>query len=196
MRLNLLKYSWVTLLLGVSASWGADYLYTPHQVQNSQAEEGVLVREVTVKKGNTLSGLSKKYSGRGYYYPQILLFNQIKNPHRIYPGQVIRVPLGKQQADAKPHQEANEPASSTAAPRTAAVHHPAPKRPETAPANSPAAGQAESDAYAAALATFKQGNCGHAIKQFDEFINRYPHSSLLPEATLNRAECYLKLSSK
>lgn len=193
MRLNLLKYSWVVLLLGVSASWGADYLYAPHQVQNGQHEEGVLVREVTVKKGNTLSGLSKKYSGHGYYYPQILLFNQIKNPHRIYPGEVIRVPLGKHQPH-KPTQEAKQQASVTAG-RAAAAPQPASKRTEPATAGAPATG-AESSAYAAALATFKQGDCDHAIKQFDEFISRYPHSSLLPEATLNRAECYLKLSSK
>ncbi len=195
MRLNLLKYSWAVLLLGAaSASWGTDYLYTPHQVQTSQQEEGVLVREVTVKKGNTLSGLSKKYSGHGYYYPQILLFNQIKNPHRIYPGQVIRVPLGKQPAEAKTPQPTAQPAGAATG-RTAGASHPAPKRPEPSTAAAPATG-AESSAYAAALATFKQGDCTRAIKQFDEFINRYPHSSLLPEATLNRAECYLKLSAK
>src|SRR6185369_3732244 len=39
--------------------------------------DGVLVRKLTIKKGDTLSRLSRKNSGRSSYYPQILLFNNI-----------------------------------------------------------------------------------------------------------------------
>ncbi|WP_414718526.1 tetratricopeptide repeat protein, partial [Trichlorobacter sp.] len=43
---------------------------------------------------------------------------------------------------------------------------------------------------------YKKGDCEAAIALFDQFISRYPSSALLPEATLNRAECYLKLPAK
>ena len=67
------------LLFGATASWGGDYLYSPAPVEGEAVGDGVLVREVTVKKGDNLSRISKRYSGRDYYYPQILLFNEIKN---------------------------------------------------------------------------------------------------------------------
>ena len=77
------------LLFGATASWGGDYLYSPAPVEGEAVGDGVLVREVTVKKGDNLSRISKRYSGRDYYYPQILLFNDIKRPHWIQIGQVL-----------------------------------------------------------------------------------------------------------
>lgn len=196
MRLKDLKYSCAVLLLGASVSWGADYVYTPHQAAGA-TDDGILVREVKVKKGNTLSGLSKQYSGRGYYYPQILLFNQIKNPHLIYPGQVLRVPLGKGTVARKQPEGANQAAvpaghSPVAAAAAVAEH----QKPVAHHAADVTTSHAEKNAYSTAVAAFKKGEYDSAIKLFDEFINRYPTSALLPEATLNRAECYLKLSAK
>jgi TolA-binding protein len=181
------------LLCGVTASWGSDYLYSP-QPFNGEAGEGVLVREVTVKKGDTLSHLSKRYSGRGFYYPQILLFNEIKNPHRIQIGQVVRVPLARKAA-AKHGQQAGVEKrleqKSLAHELTADV----PKK-RSEKQRHPAAAQGEHNAYSRGLEAYKKGDCETAIAQFDQFISRYPTSALLPEATLNRAECYLKLSAK
>lgn len=42
----------------------------------------------TVKRGDTLSGIAKKY---GTTYQNLAKMNGIKNPHLIYPGQKIRV---------------------------------------------------------------------------------------------------------
>ncbi len=149
------------------------------------------MREITVKKGDTLSHLSKRYSGRGYYYPQILLFNEIRNPHRIQVGQVVRVPLSHKagrQAQNSPVVAQDQSQVQSAEPSKQAA-----ERPKAV--QQPSLRQGEKNAYNHAMENFKKGDCEAAIKQFDRFISRYPSSSLLPEATLNRAECYLKLST-
>lgn len=180
------------LLCGATASWGGDYLYAPRPVDGTEPGEGVLVREITVKKGDTLSHLSKRYSGRGYYYPQILLFNEIRNPHRIQVGQVVRVPLARKagrQAQNSPVVAQDQSQVQAAEPSKQAA-----ERPKAV--QQPSLRQGEKNAYNHAMENFKKGDCEAAIKQFDRFISRYPSSSLLPEATLNRAECYLKLSTR
>jgi hypothetical protein len=64
--------------------FGADdlILYSPKAVESdavpSGGEEGILVRGITIRKGDTLKKLSKKYRGRSSYFPQILLFNNIQ----------------------------------------------------------------------------------------------------------------------
>lgn len=86
-----------------SAVFGGDYyIYSPKQVVESQegvlpvGKEEILVKEILIKKGDTLTKLSRKFSGRGSYYPQILLFNDIKNPDLIYAGDTLKVPAGKE----------------------------------------------------------------------------------------------------
>lgn len=195
MRLSGVKVSLLLLCLcGTSMGWSADYLYAPQPVTGVTGE-GVLVREVTIQKGDTLSALSKHYSGRGYYYPQILLFSEIKNPHRIYPGQVIRVPLSHKTAGQQ--EKSSTQKVELLEPRSAAVVTEAPiqtgekKKPAARPVT-----RGEKNAYKHAVAVFKKGDCTTAIKLFDAFISRYPASAFLPEAALSRAECYLKLSSQ
>ncbi|MGB4598547.1 MAG: LysM peptidoglycan-binding domain-containing protein [Trichlorobacter sp.] len=183
-------------LLLTSPVWGQDYLYQARPVAQGEqppSADGVLVREVLVKKGDTLSHLSKRFSGRGTYYPQILLFNSIKNPHLIYPGNLLRVPVSSRQAAqpatiAKPlavpapvRQDKPVPAVGTQQAVTAAPSKPA---------------SAEQASYARAQAAFKRGDCTSAVAQFDRFMAEFPQSSLLPDASLSRAECYLKLSAK
>ena len=73
-------------------------LYAPQPVttkQVSSVPEGILVQEINVKKGDTLYDISRKFSGHGTYFPQILLFNSIQNPNLIYPGNKLKVPLSK-----------------------------------------------------------------------------------------------------
>jgi LysM repeat protein len=91
----------------VSAAFGEDYLvYAPRPVAETEkgaltvGKEELLVRKVLIKKGDTLSRLSRKYSGRASYYSQILLFNEINNPDLIYAGDTLKLPVGRlQRAD-------------------------------------------------------------------------------------------------
>lgn len=184
-------------LLAVSPVWGQDYLYRPQPVaQDAQAQpaDGVLVREVLVKKGDTLSHLSKRFSGRGAYYPQILLFNDIRNPNLIHTGDVLRVPVG--------HRHTGQPVKLAAKQSAAAVPQSLPlAAPVAKPAPAPPAAGTQKNGveqadYNRAMAAVKRGDCTDAVAQFDRFITRYPQSALVPDATLNRAECYLKLSAK
>lgn len=48
----------------------------------------------TVEKGDTLSAIAKKTLGSASRYPEIFEANKpmLKNPDRIYPGQVLRIP--------------------------------------------------------------------------------------------------------
>ena len=48
----------------------------------------------TVESGDTLSGIAKKMYGDANQYPRIFEANQpmLKDPDRIYPGQVLRIP--------------------------------------------------------------------------------------------------------
>jgi TolA-binding protein len=86
----------LTIFVALPA-WGQQYLlYTPQPVTSGQKEsskDGVLVQEVEIKRGDTLRDLSRKFSGHETYYPQILLFNTIKNPNRIYVGNTLRIPV-------------------------------------------------------------------------------------------------------
>lgn len=51
-------------------------------------------RTYTVKSGDTLSKISKEMYGEASKYPQIFEANKpmLKDPDKIYPGQVLRVP--------------------------------------------------------------------------------------------------------
>lgn len=187
-------FAMALLLLGATASWGADYLYAPKPFEGETVGDGVLVREVTVKKGDNLSRIAKKYAGRDYYYPQILLFNDIKRPHWIQIGQVLRVPLSRKAAASHGQQAVVEkgPERKTLV-QELAVEVPKKRAEKQRPAA--AAAQGERNAFNRGLEAYKKGDCKTAIEQFDRFISSYPRSVLLPEATLSRADCYLKLSS-
>ena len=48
----------------------------------------------TVRQGNTLWGLAKKYYGNGALYSKIVSANpSVKNPNLIYEGQVLNIPV-------------------------------------------------------------------------------------------------------
>lgn len=51
-------------------------------------------RTYTVESGDTLSGIAQKMYGDANKYPRIFEANQpmLKDPDRIYPGQVLRIP--------------------------------------------------------------------------------------------------------
>jgi LysM repeat protein len=95
----------LTTLLTPVLSYGEDFLlYTPKPAEKGQLpaspDEGILVRSITVKRGDTLSNISHKYIGRASWYPQVLLFNSIENPDLIYTGDKLLVPVPSEQAAA------------------------------------------------------------------------------------------------
>ncbi len=49
------------------------------------------LRTYTIKKGDTLWDISKKYLGTGTRYPEIMSLNALKST-TIYPGQILRIP--------------------------------------------------------------------------------------------------------
>ena len=185
-------------------AWSQQYLlYSPQPVESEQAkpaQEGVLVQEIQIKKGDTLYGLSRKFNGKGTYYPQILLFNTIKNPNLIYAGNTLRIPLShhKKPALATEVQKpavleapvATPPAELQPAPRirtSSAV--PVPTQVEDAPIS----GQ---KLFNAAMLSYRTGDCRTAIDQFDHYLADYSASPLAADANLYKAECYLKLSAQ
>ena len=54
-------------------------------------ESGQGTRTYTIKKGDTLWDISKKYLGAGTRYPEIMSLNALKST-TIYPGQILRIP--------------------------------------------------------------------------------------------------------
>ncbi|MDD2851557.1 MAG: LysM peptidoglycan-binding domain-containing protein [Desulfuromonadaceae bacterium] len=86
----------VLLLCLAPPAMGEQFIYIPQTVvpgEKASAQDGILVQEVHVKKGDSLYRISRKFSGHGMYFSQILLFNSIKNPNLIYPGNIFRVPV-------------------------------------------------------------------------------------------------------
>ena len=187
MRL-LLSAVLVLAALPVSAGEGT-FVYRPEPVSgpvSAGSDEGILVRTITLQRGDTLSRLSKRYAGKGYYYPQILLFNRIANPNLIYAGDTLRVPVG-------------QPATA-AVPAAAAVSD-ARQEPLRGKPASPAAAtsptgrkNSEQQLFERGMSRFRTGRYRAALDLFDRFLREYPDSPRSADATFYRGECYLNLS--
>lgn len=230
-------------------AWGQQYyLYEPKPVtaeEKEQSKGGVLVTEISVQKGDTLYDISKKFSGRGMYYPQILLFNNIKDPNLIYPGNSLKVPLTKEglKSDSAPAKASSpkpdrlkggvkKSASPTAATpayeisstdlnkldegkqksrtnktrATAKESATAKKQDKKENAAVAAKGGASpgrpADAspgqklFESAVKTYRQNDYRSALELFDRYLADNPGSPLAADASLYKAECYLKLSSQ
>ncbi|MBL0225753.1 MAG: LysM peptidoglycan-binding domain-containing protein [Geobacteraceae bacterium] len=211
------------LLSGAAPGWGQQsFLYTPKPIgseEKVQKKDGVLVQEVTVKKGDTLFGISRAFSGHGTYYPQILLFNDIKNPDRIYPGNVLKIPvtrgLAPDQTVKTPVQEkvSAVPSAGPAAqvpavelkkaegekgrePRIKAAA-PEGKRGRTVKqATAGSAANSEQRLFERAIKAYRQDDYRSALELFDRFLVEFPASALAADASLYKAECYLKQSNQ
>jgi LysM repeat protein len=201
----------ILLLANAASGWSQQYfLYAPRPVaaeEKVEKKDGVLVQEVQVRKGDTLSGISRKFSGRGSYYPQILLFNDVKNPDRIYPGNVLKIPVskmnvpkkvsvspeqvekGRDGGEAKP--EPKRKATGVRQPDTADIQ--ASKRAAAPqPKESPPAVASGQKLYERAVTAYRQDDFAMALKLFDRFLVENPDSLLAADASLYKAECYLK----
>ena len=68
-----------------------DYPSIIKNVKEEKSTDNNMLNDVNyvVKKGDTLSAIASKY---GTTYQWLASYNNIKNPNKIYPGQIIRVP--------------------------------------------------------------------------------------------------------
>jgi hypothetical protein len=217
------KTTLALLLLSLSApALGQNYfMYTPRTAnpgEKTSPKDGVLVREIEVQKGDTLFGISRKFSGRGSYYPQILLFNDIKNPHLIHNGEMVRVPVSKSESAEQRKQTATPPpAQQTKSKRATQSVSEIPlndlKKTDTVARKKTARRSRRQKHRAAArstsnqvtsaqkqfnqaLASYHQKNWHTALEQFDRFLASNPSSELAADASLYKADCYLKLSNQ
>lgn len=200
----------LAMTLLAATAQGSYYLYTPAPASEQQvqqkAADAIAVQEITVTKGDSLYKISRSNSGKGMYYPQLLLFNKISNPRLIHPGQVLRVPLAKGQNAANHGKTVQQKAQTTepAAVQTAEPVTPAPAlqpNKKTAEAAAPTVHQTPAETaaqtlYAKGVRAYKSGKCRQAITSFDRFLSRYPDSPLAADASLYRADCYLNLANK
>jgi LysM repeat protein len=255
-------------------AWGEQqYIYSPKPAgpeEQGQGKDGILVREVPVEKGDTLSGISRKFSGHGTYYPQILLFNDVKNPNLIYAGSTIRVPVGKgpegEASEARParkkatrhagkkashavrtvpsavlpsrHKERTATGKAPTGDQTMELspgdlkrleidrekkaevrkkraheqHKSVNERPQKAKqtvgeertveripdaSSAPLPGEeAGQKLFARAVKAYHQDDFRTALDLFDRFLTANPGSPLAADASLYKAECYLKLSNQ
>jgi LysM repeat protein len=182
------------LFLTCSPATAGEYLlYQPNPAESKVPPlpgEGVLVKKIIIKRGNTLSALSRHYSGKGSYFPQILLFNKIRNPDLIYAGQELLVPLSASHSLQKPLLPTAE-LSDKPASRTSTRHK---QRASSKKSGRNHVSSPERQLYDQATALFAQGKYREALEGFDNFLKQYPHSSLVPDASLYRGDCYLRLS--
>jgi LysM repeat protein len=177
-------------------------LYTPKEAAGDQApaspKEGVLVKRITVQCGDTLKKLSKQHIGVASYFPQVLVFNTIKNPDLIHPGEKLLVPVhrgehaaNKKAAKAKKHK--------AAASHQTRRHKASSKISKTSKTSKPAAAAVavdEQESYQQAKRAYLNGDYQRSLELFDSFLRRFPRSTMAADASLYRADCLLRLSSQ
>lgn len=81
----------------VSKKWAGESAKKPSSgstPSNTSVTPPTQNRTYTVKKGDCLWNIAKKYYGKGSLYTKIYEANRdkIKNPNLIYPGQVLKIP--------------------------------------------------------------------------------------------------------
>jgi len=189
----------VIILAGAisSAAIGDEYyLYKPDKVQKQNIPtpgDGVLTKTITIQSGDTLSKLSRKFSGRSAFFPQILLFNKIKDPDLIYAGAQLRVPLTQPAAlsGTEEKQPVEAAGSKKLSARKQAKKHGRSTR--SAPAGND---RAEQRLFKRGVTAFASGHYHKALNIFNDFLATYPNSTDAAEAALYQAECYMKLSGE
>ncbi len=101
---------------------------TQKQTANEVAQNGVPLSEIaanaperyTVKHGDTLWAISRLYLKSPWHWPELWGMNmaEIKNPHRIYPGQVLLLERKNGVATLRLEAEQAEPPTIRVSPRT------------------------------------------------------------------------------
>lgn len=208
----------VSLLPAVAES--SEYtLFSPRPMEGEPTMpargEGLLVRRITIKPGDTLSKLSMDFNGKASYYPQILLLNDIKNPHLIFAGRELLVPIinqeslagktapaktGLQPVSKESTSKAEQPEKTAAKAAVPAEKSRAKRAGKAVQQSQPGTGQTddkgEQDSYATAFSAYRKNNYQKSLALFSRFLEQYPSSSHAPEASFYKAESLLKLSGQ
>ena len=94
---NAKKAFWTQTRTNANGRWGQSgsykflgFIYNPAVEDPEPAPEPV--RTYTVKKGDSLWAIAKKYLGTGWAYTEIKTLNGLKN-NNIYPGQKLNIPM-------------------------------------------------------------------------------------------------------
>ncbi|GAB4302460.1 MAG: LysM peptidoglycan-binding domain-containing protein [Desulfuromonadia bacterium] len=179
----------------VSPGSGRSYIYRPEPADETAPppapRDGVLVKEITIAKGDTLFGLARRHIGRGIYYPQILLFNGIENPDMIYAGDTIRIPVPSTRSVTPPPEPQKRQLPEPVVP--AREPKPAPQPTSTPPSRSD---EELADLFASAVAAYKKGECRRAVELIDRYLAKHPDTPQSSDLLLYRADCYLSLSGE
>jgi TolA-binding protein len=146
--------------------------------------DGILVKRITIRKGDTLTDIAKMHCGKGSYFPQILVFNNIVNPDLIFPGDVLNVPIKKSKA--LPYKKNSRKAAQKA---PAAKADASEGKRETVSLELD-----ELNSYQDARRKFLAGEYLQAISALDSFLKKYPLSPLAADAALYRADSFLHLA--
>jgi TolA-binding protein len=122
----------------------------------------------------------------------LLVFNSIKNPDLIYPGDTLLVPVPAAHApSAKKSARVARVTKRTRSKRrhrrssrltTHAVEHPA--------------SSGEQQSYQRAERAYLAGDFEKSQDLFAGFLREFPNSHLAPDASLRQADCFLHLSSQ
>lgn len=178
--------SLLVLAQGVTASHAQELLlYTPRPAVVEQApaapDQGVLVKTVTVKRGDTLAKLSRKHIGTASFFPQILVFNRIKNPDLIHTGDKLLVPLPAGRAvSRKKSGKTNKAAKAEAAPFPVIRQ----------------ATSGEQESFQRAQRAYLDRDYPKAVVQLSQFLKKYPQSRFAADASLYRADSFLRMSGE
>jgi len=182
------------LSLGSAPCSGEEFLlYAPKPVSGDQLptapNQGVLVKRIIVKRGDTLKKLSRMHTGVASWFPQLLLFNTIKNPDLIQTGDQLLVPVRAGQAAAG---QGSQKVEKRHASRRSSLR---PKRaagPLTQETQVVKPGEMES--YQRAQQAYLDHDYQKALDRFSSFLRKFPRSRFAADASLYRADCYLRLS--
>ena len=160
---------------------------------------GILTKTVIIQPGDTLTKISRAHSGRGSYFPQILLFNSIKNPDRIRAGAQIRVPVtrmtvqeakpgarkgGKKGVSHRARKGVMKGVSHRARKGGGLARESARQEKQTRPV--------DEELFSRGVDLFNKGAYQKAAAVFEEFLSTYPGSRRAADAALYKADCYLQ----
>ena len=181
------------LSLGSAPCSGEEFLlYAPKPVSGDQLptapNQGVLVKRITVKRGDTLKKLSRMHTGVASWFPQLLLFNTIKNPDLIQTGDQLLVPMRAGQAAGQGSPKVEKRHAS----RGSSLRRKPVAGPLTHETQVVKPGEMES--YQRAQQAYLDHDYQKALDRFSRFLRKFPRSRFAADASLYRADCYLRLS--